>query len=222
MQVCKYFESKHFRPTSYLAQTFSNQVFSIFALIFTQPCQIWLILSVRVLSFEQAPTNCDSKIMPRFFEGRKMRLKECCEIIPRIPKLHVEDNFFPKSFKKTNVGISLPRRRWNPGHNRGHFSTFSFFATMLVHKDPHSVGVIVIQLNLFCFLTEISAERKGLWTPKKIVQDTKVCFKLSEFLSSQSFHAQYFVFTDHDHEPKFMHEQFVPSSWVLSLTTENV
>ena len=123
----------------------------------------------------------------------------------------MEDNFFPKSFKKTNVGISLPRRRWNPGHNRGHFSIFSFFATMLVHKDPHSVWVIVIQLNLFCFLTEISAERKGLWTPKKIVQDTKVFFKLSEFLSSQSFHAQYFVVIDHDHEPTFMHEQFVPS-----------
>ena len=27
MQVCKYFESKHFRPKSYLAQTFSNRAY---------------------------------------------------------------------------------------------------------------------------------------------------------------------------------------------------
>ena len=160
--------------------------------------------------------------MSYIFFGFWGGLKKCCEIIPRIPKLHVEDNFFPKSFKKTNVGISLPRRRWNPGHNRGHFSTFSFFATMLVHQDPHSVGVIVIQLNLFCFLTEISAERKGLWTPKKIVQDTKV------FLSSlNSSHHKVFMLsilylpTMTMNQRSCMNNLSLPS-WVLSLTTENV
>ena len=62
----------------------------------------------------------------------------------------------------------------------------------LVHKFPHSPRAMVIQLNLFPFLTEISAER---------VQDSKIQRKISriqkiflgsEFASSQTFCFPYF------------------------------
>ena len=77
MQVCKYFESKHFWPKSYLAQTFSNRaypaacassellracflmnLFQIFTNLYQNGFTFWSILSSVILDPPSAPLRC--------------------------------------------------------------------------------------------------------------------------------------------------------------------
>ena len=121
---------------------------------------------------------------------------------------HLKKKYYPgfmwgQFFQKTNVGISLPRRRcWNPGNNLVHFSFLQqqcLSTSFLI--QPAS---LLILLNLFHFLTEISPERKGIWTPKRNVKDTEVFLGL-EFVSSQTMRSPYHV-----------------APWALSLNTGRI